>query len=46
MDFFGKIAGINRLLSTIAGTVVSLFFKDRLSLEIVESLFEVRNNGR
>ena len=45
MDFLGKIAGINRLLLTISSTVIGFFFKDRIYLEVIETLFSIKEKG-
>jgi hypothetical protein len=44
-DFLGKIGGLNRLLWTIGGLILSYCYKDRLAVEIIETLYDVEKSG-
>ena len=45
MDFLGKIGGLNRLLWTLGGLIIGFLYQDRLAVEIIEDLYEVKDKG-
>jgi hypothetical protein len=45
-DFLSKIGGLNRLLWTLGGLLIGYLYKDRLALEISESIYVLKYNGQ
>jgi hypothetical protein len=44
-DFLGKIGGLNRLLWTLGGLLIGYLYRDRLAIEITESIYVLRDKG-
>jgi hypothetical protein len=45
-DFLGKIGGLNRLLWTLGGLLIGYLYKDRLAIEITESIYVLKDKGQ
>ena len=44
-DFLGKIGGLNRLLWTLGFLAIKYLYKDRITVEILESMYVLKDNG-
>ena len=45
-DFLGKIGGVNRLLWTLGGLLLGYLYKDRMVIETLENLYELKDKGQ
>jgi hypothetical protein len=45
MDCLGTLGGLNRLLWTLGALANSFLFKERIFVEIMETLYKIKDNG-
>ena len=45
-EFLGAVGGLNRLLWTLGGIIIGYLYKDRMTLEICESMYTLKDGDK